>query len=83
MTRQPRVVDADAFSGHVVLTLRQDGLPLLRVMQRDWSASYDIPRPTRRPLSRWSSVISHPARSRSRRKPHGVGFVVGRGPRIR
>lgn len=37
-----RVVDADAFSGHVVLTLRQDGLPLLRVMQRDWSASYDI-----------------------------------------
>ncbi len=37
-----RVVAADAFAGHVVLTLRQDGLPLLRVSTRDWSASYDI-----------------------------------------
>jgi oligopeptidase B len=38
-----RVVTADAFAGHVVLTLRRDGLPLLRVAARDWSASYDIP----------------------------------------
>ncbi len=38
-----RVVAADAFAGHVVLTLRRDGLPLLRVAARDWSASYEIP----------------------------------------
>jgi oligopeptidase B len=38
-----RVVAADAFAGHVVLTLRRDGLPLLRVVTRDWAASYDIP----------------------------------------
>jgi oligopeptidase B len=38
-----RVVAADAFAGHVVLTLRRDGLPLLRVAARDWSTSYDIP----------------------------------------
>ncbi|HQR79441.1 MAG TPA: prolyl oligopeptidase family serine peptidase [Actinomycetota bacterium] len=40
-----RVVAADAFAGHVVLTLRQDGLPLLRVVSRDWSVSFDIPPP--------------------------------------
>ncbi len=37
-----RVLDADAFAGHVVLTLRRDGLPVLRVVRRDWSAPYDI-----------------------------------------
>jgi oligopeptidase B len=37
-----RVLDADAFAGHVVLTLRRDGLPLLRVVRRDWSAPSDI-----------------------------------------
>ena len=31
------------FARHVVLTLRRDGLPLLRVVRRDWSTSYDIP----------------------------------------
>ena len=39
---QVRVVAVDAFAGHVILTLRRDGLPLLRVFTRDWSASYDI-----------------------------------------
>ncbi|MEZ5185384.1 MAG: prolyl oligopeptidase family serine peptidase [Candidatus Nanopelagicales bacterium] len=38
-----RVVAADAFATHVLLTLRADGLPLLRVVRRDWSDSYDIP----------------------------------------
>jgi oligopeptidase B len=37
-----RVVAADTFAGHVVLTMRRDGLPLLRVVRRDWSASFDI-----------------------------------------
>ncbi|MFN8184177.1 MAG: prolyl oligopeptidase family serine peptidase [Candidatus Nanopelagicales bacterium] len=38
-----RVLAADAFAGHVVLTMRRDGLPVLRVVRRDWSAFYDIP----------------------------------------
>ncbi len=38
-----RIIAADAFAEHVVLTLRRDGLPLLRVARRDWSDSYDIP----------------------------------------
>ncbi len=38
-----RVVAADAFAEHVVLTMRRNGLPLLRVVKRDWSAPFDIP----------------------------------------
>lgn len=38
-----RVLAADAFADHVVLTLRADGLPMLRVASRDWSVYYDIP----------------------------------------
>jgi len=38
-----RVVAADAFAEYVVLTMRRNGLPLLRVVRRDWSASFDIP----------------------------------------
>lgn len=37
-----RVVGADAFATHVVLTLRTDGLTLLRVCGRDWTTSYDV-----------------------------------------
>jgi oligopeptidase B len=37
-----RIMAAHAFSEHVVLTLRSNGLPLLRVARRDWSATYDI-----------------------------------------
>ncbi len=37
-----RLLAIDAFAEHVVLTMRNDGLPLLRVAKRDWSASYDI-----------------------------------------
>ncbi len=37
-----RVLAVDSFADHVVLTLRKDGLPLLRVAERDWSASRDI-----------------------------------------
>ncbi|MCB0922817.1 MAG: oligopeptidase B, partial [Actinobacteria bacterium] len=37
-----RVLAADAFADHVVLTLRADGLPMLRVASRDWSVYYDI-----------------------------------------
>ncbi|MFN8126571.1 MAG: prolyl oligopeptidase family serine peptidase [Candidatus Nanopelagicales bacterium] len=40
-----RVIAADALAGHVVLTLRRDGLPLLRVVRRDWSDGFDVTPP--------------------------------------
>ncbi|MCU0277700.1 MAG: prolyl oligopeptidase family serine peptidase [Candidatus Nanopelagicales bacterium] len=37
-----RLLAIDAFAEHVVLTMRSNGLPLLRVAKRDWSACFDI-----------------------------------------
>ena len=50
-----RIVAADAFAGHVVLTVRRDGLPLLQVARRDWSATYEI-----RPADEASTVSLTP-----------------------